>query len=155
MGESYQQMQGWTLGLNTGRAYGENQTKDTALNTVEPWKTVGWVGWQEANNKYGARMLGTYTAAVTRTDDTTMNGRMFHPPAWFTLDLVAWWRPTEDLTINSGMNNIFDEQYWNWSTVRRSGGHMGLDTFGGQAGSVDDRTTAPGRNFYLSATYAF
>lgn len=155
IGESYQQMQGWTLGLNTGRAYGENQTKDTALNTVEPWKTVGWVGWQEADAKYGGRLLGTYTAEVTRTDDTTMNGRMFHPPAWFTLDLVAWWRPTESLTINAGLNNIFDEQYWNWSTVRRSGGHMGLDTFGGQAGSVDDRTTAPGRNFYLSATITF
>lgn len=155
MGESFNQLNGWSLGLNTGRAYGENETKDTALNTVEPWKTVGWVGYQDVNEKFGARLLGTYTAAVTRTDDTTMNGQMLHPPSWFTLDLIAWYRPVEGVTINAGLNNIFDEKYWNWATVRRSGGHMGLDTFGGQASSVDDRTTAPGRNFYLSATYEF
>ncbi len=57
--------------------------------------------------------------------------------------------------MNGGVNNIFNEQYYDWGTVRRSGGHMGLDTFGGQAGSVTDRSTAPGTNIFLSATYAF
>lgn len=155
IGETYQRMEGWGMGLNTGRAYGENQTKDTAINTVEPWKTVGWFGYQQPDGKYGTRLIGTYTAEVTRTDDTTMNGRMFRPPAWFTLDAVAWWNPVEGLTLNAGLNNILDEQYYQWGTVRRSGGHMGLDAFGGQAGSVTDRSTAPGRNFYMSATYAF
>lgn len=155
IGETYKPMTGWSLGASTGRTYGENQTKGTPLNTVEPWKTVTWVGYQEPLGKYGARLFGTYTAAVSRTDDTTMNGRMFHPPAWFTLDLAAWWKPVEGVTINTGVNNIFDEQYWQWGSVRRSGGHLGLDTFGGQAGSVTDRTTAPGTNFYLSATYNF
>ncbi|MDB6077672.1 MAG: outer rane heme receptor [Akkermansiaceae bacterium] len=155
VGDTFKGLEEWRLGLNTGRAYGENQTKNKPINTVEPWKTVGWIGYEDVNGKYGSRLLGTYTAAVTRTDDTTMNGRMFHPPSWFTLDLVAWWRPVEGLTLNAGLNNIFDEEYYNWGTVRRSGGHLGLDTFGGQAGSVTDRLTAPGRNFYLSATYAF
>lgn len=155
IGDTYRDFEGWSVGLNTGRAYGENQTKDTSINTVEPWKTVGWIGYQESQAKYGARLIGTYTAAVTRTDDMTMNGRMFRPPAWFTLDIVAWWKPTDGLTLNAGVNNIFDEEYWNWGTVRRGGGHLGLGTFGGQAGSVDDRTTAPGTNFYLSATYTF
>lgn len=155
IGTAFDRMRGWTLGLNTGRAYGENQTKDTAINTVEPWRTVGWIGYQDAQGTYGARVLGTYTAAVTRTDDTTMNGRMFRPPSWFTLDAVAWWKPMEGLTLNGGVNNIFNEQYYDWGAVRRSGGHMGLDTFGGQAGSVTDRSTAPGTNVFLSATYAF
>ncbi|WP_367872218.1 TonB-dependent hemoglobin/transferrin/lactoferrin family receptor [Luteolibacter sp. Populi] len=155
IGSKFKRMDGWALGLNTGRAYGENQTKDTAINTVEPWKTVGWIGYRDPGGVYGARLLGTYTAAVTRTDDTTMNGRMFRPPSWFTLDAVAWWKPMEGLTVNGGVNNILDEEYYEWGTVRRSGGHMGLDTFGGQAGSVTDRSTAPGTNVFLSATYAF
>ncbi|QUE49336.1 TonB-dependent hemoglobin/transferrin/lactoferrin family receptor [Luteolibacter ambystomatis] len=155
VGETDRRFDGFTLGLSSGRVYGENQTKGTALNTVDPWKTVGWIGYQEPDAKYGAKLLGTYTAAVTRTDDTTMNGRMFRPPAWFTLDIVAWYHPIESVTLNAGVNNLFNEKYWNWSTVRRGGGHLGLDVFGGQAGSVDDRSTAAGTNFYLSATYTF
>jgi hemoglobin/transferrin/lactoferrin receptor protein len=155
VGETYKSLNGFSMGLATGRVYGENQTKDTAINNVEPWKTVGWIAYQEPDAKYGVKLLGTYTAEVTRTDDITASGRMFHPPAWFTLDLQTWWRPTEGLTINAGVNNIFNEKYWNWSTVRRGGGHLGLSGFGGQAASVNDRSTAPGTNFYLSTTYAF
>lgn len=146
---------GVSLGLSAGYTIGNNLTKDEPINTVEPWKAIGFIGYADPDGKYGARLVGTYTGAVTRTDDTTMNGRMYRPDSWFTLDLLAWWKPVQGLTFNAGVNNIFDEQYWNWSTVRRGGGHLGLADFGGQASSVDDRTTAPGRNFYLSATWQF
>ncbi|MBK1880955.1 TonB-dependent hemoglobin/transferrin/lactoferrin family receptor [Luteolibacter pohnpeiensis] len=148
-------LKGVTLGLNAAYTIGNNLTTDEPINTVEPWKIIGYLGYADPEGKFGSRLIGTYTGAMTRTDDTTMNGEMFHPPAWFTLDLVSWWKPVPDLTLNIGINNIFDEKYWNWGTVRRSGGHLGLDSFGGQASSVDDRTTAPGRNFFISATYQF
>lgn len=148
-------LEGISLGLSAGYTYGQNLTIDEPVNTVEPWKVVGYLGYADPDGKYGTRLVGTYTGAVTRTDDTTMNGEMFHPDAWFTLDLLLWWKPVEGLTLNAGVNNLFDEKYWNWSTVRRGGGHLGLADFGGQASSVDDRTTAPGRNFYISATWQF
>ncbi|MBX3740378.1 MAG: TonB-dependent hemoglobin/transferrin/lactoferrin family receptor [Akkermansiaceae bacterium] len=147
---------GVSLGLSAGYTIGQNLTKDEPVNTVEPWKAIGFIGYADPDGKYGARMIGTYTGAVTRTDDTTMNGEMFRPDSWFTLDLLAWWKPVRGLTLNAGVNNIFDEQYWNWSTVRRGGGHLGLaGVGGGHTSAVDDRTTAPGRNFFLSATWQF
>jgi len=155
IGDTFDRLTGLSLGLSSGKTVGNNKTKGEPINTIEPWKTVGWFGYQDPDAKYGARLIGTYTAEMNRTDDTTMNGKMFHPPSWFTLDFVAWWKPVDGLTLNAGVNNIFDEQYWNWGTVRRGGGHLGLDSFGGQESSVDDRTTASGTNFYLSATYTF
>lgn len=149
------QLDGFTIGLNGGYTIGDNLTIGEPINTVEPWKIIGFVGYADPDDRFGARLIGTYTGAVTRTDDTTFYGTMYHPDAWFTLDLAVWWKPVTGLTLNAGINNIFDEQYWNWSTVRRGGGHLGLADFGGQASSVDDRTTAPGRNFYVSATWKF
>lgn len=149
------ELNGFSVGLNAGYTIGDNLTIDQPINTVEPWKAIGFVGYTDPDGKFGARLIGTYTGPVTRTDDTTIYGEMYRPDAWFTLDLTAWWKPVRGVTFNVGVNNLFDEQYWNWSTVRRGGGHLGLADFGGQASSVDDRTTAPGRNFYLSATYQF
>lgn len=155
LGASDPRFDGFSIGLNAGYTIGDNLTIDQPINTVEPWKAIAYIGYADPDGKFGSRLIGTYTGAVTRTDDTTMNGEYYHPDAWFTLDLVGWWKPLPGLTLNAGINNLFDEQYWNWSTVRRGGGHLGLADFGGQAGYVTDRTTAPGRNFFVSATYQF
>jgi len=139
---------GWELGLATGKTIGSNLTDDVPLNTIEPWKTVGFVGYEDPDGRYGARLSGTYVAAVTRVDDTTNQGTFFRPPSWFTLDLAAWWQPSETVAIHAGFNNIFDEKYWLWGSVRRGNGHIG-------GNGTSDRATAPGRNFSLSVTKTF
>jgi hemoglobin/transferrin/lactoferrin receptor protein len=141
-------LDGLNLGLSTGKAIGINRTDDTWLNSTEPWKTVAWIGYDDPAEKFGVRLTGIYTAAVTHVDNTTNQGEFFLPPAWFTLDLSGYWKPTDTLTINAGVNNLLDEKYWSWGSVRRGNGHLG-------GGAVDDRSTAPGTNFYLSLTQTF
>ena len=139
---------GWQVGLSTGKTIGTNLTDDVPLNSVEPWKTAGFLGYEDPDGRYGARLTGIYTAEVDRVNDETNQGTFFRPPAWFTLDLAAWWQPTETVAIHAGFNNIFDEKYWAWGSVRRGNGHLGGD-------ATTDRTTAPGRNFSLSVTKTF
>lgn len=141
-------LQGFRVGASTGKAVGISRTDDVWLNTSEPWKTVGWLSYDDPSGRFGARLTGIYTAAVTHVDDTTTQGEFFRPPAWFTLDLTAWWKPTDTTTISAGVNNIFNEQYYVWSNIRRGGGHLGGD-------AVDERSTAPGTNFFLSLTQTF
>ncbi len=148
LGYWWDEAQGWEVGLATGKTIGNNLTDDVPLNTIEPWKTVGFFGYADPDGRYGARLTGTYVAEVKRVDDTTNQGTFFRPPAWFTLDLAAWWQPTETLSIHAGFNNILDEKYWQWSSVRRGNGHLG-------GNATDDRSTAPGRNFSLSVTKTF
>ncbi|MDB6076796.1 MAG: TonB-dependent hemoglobin/transferrin/lactoferrin family receptor, partial [Akkermansiaceae bacterium] len=144
----WEQASGWEIGGATGKSIGNNLTDDLPLNTVDPWKTVAFVGYDDPGEKFGLRLTGTYTAKVTRVDDSTNQGKFFRPPSWFTLDLAGYWHPTETLTIHAGLNNIFDEKYWSWSSVRRGNGHLGGD-------ATDDRSTAPGRNFSVSITKTF
>jgi hemoglobin/transferrin/lactoferrin receptor protein len=140
--------EGWSVGLTTGKSVGINRTDDTWLNSIEPWKTVAFVGYDDPEGRFGARLTGIYTDEVTRVDDTTNQTEFYRPPAWFTLDLGVFWRPQETLTIHAGLNNIFDEKYWAWGSVRRGGGHLG-------GNSVTERSTAPGRNFSISLTKTF
>ncbi len=139
---------GWQLGLSTAWTRGTNLTDDQPLNSIEPMQAIGFLGYDDPGGKFGARLTGTWTAAVDRIDDTTNQGTYFRPPSWFTLDLGAWWQPTEDLHVHLGLNNLFDEKYWTWGSVRRGNGHLG-------GSAIDDRTTAPGRNFSLSVTKTF
>jgi hemoglobin/transferrin/lactoferrin receptor protein len=148
LGHFEQQAAGWQLGVNTGKSIGTNLTDDLPLNSIEPWRTAAFVGYEDPQGIFGARLTGLYAAEVDRVDDTTNQGTFFRPPAWFTLDLAVWWQPAETVSIHAGLNNIFDEKYWAWSTVRRGNGHLGGD-------ATTDRSTAPGRNFNLSITKTF
>ncbi len=148
IGEIFSPFEGVSLGINTGKAIGINRTDDTWLNSVEPWKTSTWIGYDDPDETYGVRLTGIYTAAVTRVDDTTNQGEFFRPPSWFTLDVSGYWKPTETCTLNVGVNNLLDEKYWTWGSVRRGNGHLG-------GGAADDRSTAPGTNFYISLTQTF
>ena len=148
LGHFREQAAGWQLGLSTGKSIGSNLTDDVPLNSIEPWKTAAFIGYEDPQGLFGARLTGLYTAAVDRVDDTTNQGSFFRPPAWFTLDLAAWWQPTETVSVHAGLNNLFDEKYWGWSSVRRGNGHLGGD-------ATTDRSTAPGRNFSLSITRTF
>jgi len=148
LGYWWDQAAGWEVGITTGKTIGNNLTDHVPLNSIEPWKTVGFVGYEDPDGRYGTRLSGTYVAGVDRIDDTTNQGTFFRPPAWFTLDLAAWWQPTETVSIHVGFNNIFDEKYWAWGSVRRGNGHLG-------GNATTDRATAPGRNFSLSVTKTF
>lgn len=142
------ELTGSTLGLSTGKSIGISRTDDRWLNSIEPWKTVAWLGYQAPSDRYGLRLTGTYTAAVTHVDDSTNQGDFFRPPAWFTLDLTAHYKPTDFTTVSAGVNNLFNESYYRWSSVRRGGGHLG-------GNAIDDRSTAPGTNFFISLTHTF
>lgn len=140
--------EGWEAGLSTGKSVGINRTDKTWINTVEPWKSVAFIGYEDPGGRFGGRLTGVYVDEVTRVDDRTFQGTFYRPPSWFTLDLGLWWRPQDSLTIHAGVNNIFDEKYWTWGTVRRGNGHLG-------GNAVTERSTDPGRNFSISLTKTF
>lgn len=158
LGHFYQPLTGWTIGLHTGKAIGKNVSDHTWLNTVDPWKTIGFIGYDHPDQKFGLRLTGTYVDAVKHVDESAPEmlnvvspngGGIFLPPSYFTLDVAAYYRPVETCTIHVGVNNLLDETYWLWSSGNRAiGGHGGNAT-------ADGRRTAPGPNYYLSVTKTF
>lgn len=137
---------GWKIGGASGISIGRNETDGTWLNSVEPWKSSLFVGYDDPSGRYGARVTGTYVDKVRRVDDTIpQTGTLFRPPAYFLLDVSAYWKPREGLSLNAGVNNLLDEKYWSWAAGRRTAA-----AFGNR-----ERSTAAGTNFYLSLSQTF
>ena len=69
----------------------------------------------------------------------------FIPPSAQVWDLGFRWIPVPNLTIYANVNNLLNNNYWNWSDVRG----VSKDS------SVLQAYTAPGRNFSLSVRYDY
>lgn len=148
LGNWFSSLNGWSIGGASGIAIGRNKTDDTWLNSVEPWKSTLYLGYDDPGGRFGARLTGMYVDRVRHTDYSTpeLGGTgNFEPPAYFLLDATGYWKPTDTLTISAGANNILDETYWSWASGRRVSA----------AYQSRDRSTAAGANFYLSITQTF
>lgn len=141
-------LSGFAMGVASGGSIGQNLTEDQPLNSVDPWKTVAWLSYDASGGDYGARLTGIFVDEkdADRIDQTQDGGPFTASEAFFVVDLSAYWRPIEALSLAAGINNLFDEEYYKWSTLRRAVGHNAI---------VTDRLTEPGRNFFLSATLRF
>ncbi len=141
----------WSLSGAFATAQGESTRLGVTepLNTVNPWRLVGTLRYD--TGIWGARLQLTHSAAKKPEDIAparTTTGQatpLLATPAFTTLDLGLHWRPTAELTVNAGINNLSNRRYWNWSDVR------GLAA----SSPVADAYTAPGRNAFVNISYRF
>ncbi|MFN3288618.1 MAG: TonB-dependent receptor domain-containing protein, partial [Sphingomonadaceae bacterium] len=116
------------------------------LSSVDPVKLVGGLEWRDAEGRFGAQAVATHSARKRQSRVAeTCSPACFTPPAFTTLDVTAFWRPVEPLTVRLGLFNLTDRTYWWWSDVR------GLAA----ASTVLDAYTQPGRTASASATVRF
>lgn len=141
-------LESFEAGLSTGKTWGVNEDDNTWINSIEPWKSVAWLGYSSESDKFSTRLTATYVDDVKRVNDAD-GGPYFRPPSYFTLDISASYQINDSLSFQAGINNILDKKYWKWSNSRRSGGHLQ------NANAVDDRSTAAGTNGFLSLEYSF
>ncbi len=88
-------------------------------------------------------MWGAQLSAIHawRHDRVSTPGN-FQAPSYTVVDFTAWYDMSESFTVNAGLFNIFDEEYYN-----------SQDVAGLAAGSpVIRRPAQPGRNFGVNAT---
>jgi hemoglobin/transferrin/lactoferrin receptor protein len=143
------------LYANGSVAYAQGRNKDNGepLNSVNPLTGVFGLGYEQA--RYGALLNWTLVKRKTRVDDSAFNAPdgtsgQFKTPGYGILDLTGYYRLTEDLTLNAGLFNLTDKQYWQWDDVR------GYDSVG-EASVLSpanlDRLTQPGRNFSVNLVW--
>ena len=110
------------------------------------------LGYDAPSEQWGSELVWTLVAAKDRNDisnvnDVSMGGDQgedkFAPPGYGIVDLTAYYRPTENLTVNAGIFNIADKKYWIWDDVRKvTVAHQGIG-----------RYTQPGRNYSVSVKW--
>ncbi|MDD1782598.1 TonB-dependent hemoglobin/transferrin/lactoferrin family receptor [Enterovibrio sp. ZSDZ35] len=121
-------------------AYTEGEDGEgNPLNSVNPWNIVAGVSY-DSEKHWGSTLNVSYTAAKSGSE---INGDDILPLSSATVvDLTAYYKPMEDLTLRAGIFNLTDEEYYHWNDVRG-------------ATSENKDLTQPKRNWAITAKYDF
>lgn len=136
-------LEGWRFNAGLSWAQGEDQTRDTPLDSVDPARAVLGLGYATGDGRWDFELIATAVRSKTRIDNSL--GARFQPPGYVLLDLLTQWRPHTAVAVNAGVFNLLDHHYWEWTSVR---GRSATD-------AVIDRFTAPGRNVGVNLILEF
>lgn len=114
----------------------------TPLVTIDPLKLVVGIGYRDRADRFGGQLTMTHSA---RKEESRAATGPYRPDAFTILDLTAYAKLIEGLTLRAGIFNILDTKYAWWSDVR------GLSA----TSTVTDAYTQPGRNASVSLSYRF
>ena len=116
------------------------------LASIDPLNLVAGIGYRDPGGRFGGELILTHHSRKA-LDDTAgaCSSECYRPDASTVLDLTAFVRLADALTLRAGIFNITDETYAYWNDVR------GLAA----SSSVIDAYTRPGRNGSVSLSYRF
>lgn len=128
----------WALRGSLAYAHGEDDDTGAPLDSVDPVKAVAGLAYE--GDVWGSQLVATH---AWRHDRVTAGN--FEAPSYTVVDFMAYYEMSERFTLNAGVFNIFDEEYYN-----------SQDVSGLAAGSaIVGRYAQPGRNFGVNATIKF
>lgn len=121
----------------------------TPLLTIDPLEFVTGLGWRAPDRRLGAELVGTWVAAKEAREARGLcTPQCLLSDERATLDLLAFWRVADRLTLRLGAFNLTNAAYVEWSSIR------GLaDTPANRA--VRDAFTSPPRSVTVSVAASF
>lgn len=132
-------LEDWQMRAAVAYSDGEDQSRNEALDTIEPLTAVVGLRWFPTWAPVDLEIVATAVAGKDDLDDP----EAFRSPGYMTFDVLAGWQINRSMSLRAGLFNITDRKYWAWSNVRgRTAGSPGLDRF-----------TQPGFNAGASFTW--
>lgn len=131
---------GWKAIGSVAYARGKDEGNGQPINTIDPLKGVFGLGYAQPNGTFGGSLNWTLVAAKDRVNSgTAASGgvpNQYEPSGYGVLDLNGWWQVTDEFSVNAGLYNLGDKEYWQWGDVQ---GYSSVDT-------GLDRYSQPGRH---------
>ncbi|GAB2997186.1 sugar transporter [Arenimonas maotaiensis] len=132
------QAEDWQLLASGSWSRGDDTGRDLPLNSIMPARASLGLGYAPGHGRWGAELLGTGVARVSRVDRSSAN--LFAPPGYAVLDANVWLAVTPELRLNLSFGNLADRRYWQWASMR-----------GALATATDlDFYSASGRSYAIS-----
>ncbi len=98
-------------------AYAKGKVKSTKepIDSVEPLTAIMGLSYHHNEQAYvGLMWKLVKDKPLNRISSSLQNSGVTRVPGYGTLDLVAEYKPTKDISINMGIYNILDKKYWTW-----------------------------------------
>ncbi len=126
----------FNLGLNISDS--EDKTTGEELDSVAPNKVTAGLDWAYSDSL-------AFSAIATLVEEKQwVEENSTDAASYQTLDLYANWLLNDNMELNLGIFNLFDETYWTHSNL-----------LGRPNAEVIDRFSAPGRNISVNLQYQF
>ncbi|RYZ14823.1 MAG: TonB-dependent hemoglobin/transferrin/lactoferrin family receptor [Alphaproteobacteria bacterium] len=155
------------LGVRAAAAYTEGDDKlpgsTLPRQSIDPYKIVAGLTFDDPGKLFGGQLIGTYVGPkegdrIAQNINPSPNDNLFETPAYFTLDLTAYWNITDFATVRAGAFNLFDAKYWMWSDVRGVSAYVAPFPPAAQYLTVNpllDAYTQTGANYSVSLTLKY
>ena len=98
-------------------ARGKDESTGQPINSIDPLKAVLGLGYDAPSGQFGGELTWTLVAAKERVDETQF-ANQYEPSGYGILDLSAYWNIGSGISVNAGLFNLTDKQYWQWGDVR-------------------------------------
>ncbi|MBF4343860.1 TonB-dependent receptor, partial [Vibrio anguillarum] len=144
------QLIGAPNGISTRLAASYSKGEDgngRPLNSVNPWNVVAALNYDDESTTWGTSLKLNYTAAksagnINRDQLNSGTENQVELPSATIVDITAYFKPMQDVTITAGIFNLTDKEYYRWNDIR---GKTNLDNDYSQAE----------RNYAITAKYEF
>lgn len=134
----------WVLNTAIAYAEGKDLQKNQPVDSVAPLSAVVGLGYDAPSSTWGGKLNLTLNRGKDKADITSSN-QWLATKSYRVVDLTAYYKPSETITLNAGVFNLFDEEYRKWSDVRK---------LSNKSTSLE-RYSRAGRNFGVDVTLAF
>ncbi len=105
---------GFSLLASFGISVGDDLTSNRPLETVNPYRLVTGLRYREQN--WGADLTASFVGQPRLRSDRPANA--FTPAAYTVVDLTGYYNITPLVTLNLGIYNLFNTQYFEYQDVR-------------------------------------
>jgi hemoglobin/transferrin/lactoferrin receptor protein len=142
--EQFPSLRNWLVRLSHSHQNSEETSTGNELDSILPAQSVVGISYGDYDAKWRAELALTHTQKANAMVDPDTNTTFFQAPAHTLVDLIGHYQVTDDVRVNLGLFNLFDEEYYLSSEVRGRGADEDLSRF-----------SAAGRNASINVIWHF
>lgn len=160
--------QGWKLSTAIGYSKGKLSSENSLLS-IQPIKVIAGLDYIRPDGKWGIFSRVTYLGAKKAKDALVINNTYsWRNRQWLysvtpykylnnsvtLFDVFGFYKPTKNITLRSGVYNLFNRKYHTWDALRGINANGTTNTVDNEGKGLE-RFKAPGRNYSVSLEIRF
>ena len=97
----------------TSAAYqkGTDKTNNEDLSNIDPFKIVTGLRYISSDERVTSELIGTFVGKGTKANSS------YDPASYYTVDLLTKYKYSDRLAFSLGVNNLFNEKYYQYQNL--------------------------------------